>query len=449
MQSMKHVSRFVRAVVGVIGVVFLGLAPGVATAMAVEVETLNRAFRSGDGAAVVATLAGRDAEDLEALKERYFNRYGRDLEYDMHGWALTKPVLDLRGFAPTGRGLKGAALTAGLRALHGPRVRDNAARIATLTAAGAPTRAERAEVYRMLAYAGGFERALLAEVFAEATGGDLVETLRPLLAEAAVANGERPVSSPAETTVAVVVSTGNWSQRVDGQHSEPVGGYHWREVEAYVAEALARGYTPVVFTHRGLPPSPDAASLLRGKFGPLVGFGLRPGTGIASPQGRAIDRGFAEPRPLASLDPAAFATVHVAGGHGSHYDLVGNPEVERVAMAIHTQGRIVTAVCHATPSLGRLLEGGPATGFSPQIDAAMVKAGYVLPEFVPPYDAHQGLVEIGVNVTLIDRFQALVNIHHTERFVRSNGVPVVTGTGPEATDDVARIAFDWLDARVF
>ncbi len=25
-----------------------------------------------------------------------------------------------------------------------------------------------------------------------------------------------------------------------------------------------------------------------------------------------------------------------------------------------------------------------------------------------------------------------------------NGTPVVTGTGPEATDDVARIAFDWL-----
>jgi hypothetical protein len=39
--------------------------------------------------------------------------------------------------------------------------------------------------------------------------------------------------------------------------------------------------------------------------------------------------------------------------------------------------------------------------------------------------------------------QSLTNIHHTETFMK-DGVPVVTGTGPEATDDVARHAFDWI-----
>jgi hypothetical protein len=39
--------------------------------------------------------------------------------------------------------------------------------------------------------------------------------------------------------------------------------------------------------------------------------------------------------------------------------------------------------------------------------------------------------------------QSLTNIHHTETFVK-DGVPVVTGTGPKATDDVARRAFGWI-----
>ena len=214
-----------------------------------------------------------------------------------------------------------------------------------------------------------------------------------------------------------------------------------------MAEALERGFTPVIFTPDGLPPSPDALSLLQGKLGPKVGFGLRPGTGPESSQGQAIMAGFAQPRPLSSLDPDAFATLHIAGGHGSHHDLVGNPVVEAAATKLHEQGKIVTAVCHASPALGGLLEGGPATGFSPQLDAVMLKAGYVLDEFDPPYDAHEGLKALGAKLTVFDRAQALVNIHHTERYDRPGRAPVVTGTGPEATDNVARQAFDWLASQ--
>ena len=157
--------------------------------------------------------------------------------------------------------------------------------------------------------------------------------------------------------------------------------------------------------------------------------------------------GFLAPRSLKDFDPNQFATLHIAGGHGSHHDLVGNADVEQAATAMHDCGQIVTAVCHASPALGKLLEGGPATGFSPQIDSIMLKAGYVLPEFDPPYDAHTGLVDLGVDFNLIDRAQSLVNIHHTETYHRDGKPPVVTGTGPEATDNVARQAFDWLSGQ--
>ncbi len=243
----------------------------------------------------------------------------------------------------------------------------------------------------------------------------------------------------------MVVSSGNWRALLEGTEDRHIGGYHWREVEAYVKEALDRGYTPVFFTPEGLPPSPDALSLLLGKLGPKLGFGLAAGTGpFDSRQGAAIMEGFLAPHSLARFDPSRFASIHVAGGHGSHHDLVGNPLVERAVTAIHDENKPVTAVCHATPSLGRLLAGGPATGFSPELDAIMLKAGYVLPEFQPTYDAHQGLIDAGADFHLIDRAQAFANIHHTEVDRRPGRAPVITGTGPEATDDVARLVFDLL-----
>jgi putative intracellular protease/amidase len=406
---------------------------------------LHQAFDAGDAKKALGLLRGGTAESNAALMEAYASRFGRDLEYDMRGFAIDlKGPLDFRGLSLTLRGLKGADLQEGFRLLHGPRLEANATRIAQLIEASpASTPQGRQEIYAMLARAGGEERALLGELFQRQTGKDLVSTLKPVFEAAAADNNRMPPSSPPEKTVAIVVSSGNWEKMLSGEDSKHIGGYHWREIEAYVKEALDRGFTPVIFTPEGLPPSPDAASLLLGKLGPQVGFGLAAGTGPDSPQGRAIVEGFASPRSLKDFDPSQFAAIHVAGGHGSHHDLVGNPLVESAAVRMHEQGKIVTAVCHASPSLGKLLQGGPATGFSPQIDAFMMKAGFVLPEFHPPYDAHQGLVDIGVDFSFIDRMQSLTNIHHTETYLK-NGVPVVTGTGPEATDDVARIAFDWL-----
>ena len=406
-----------------------------------EVDALESAFWTNNGTTALAILEGKSAEELETLNEAYFESKGRDIEYDMRGWSLAGPLLDLRGFTKSGRGLKGTDLMLGFEALHKPKFEAFAIWLNQLTTV---TPNEYKEIYRFLSLIGGEGRQLLANIFQQQTGKNLSDVLRPVFMKAAEENGLNPIPASPDKAVAVIVSSGNWKQVLSGETDTHIGGYHWREVEAYVKEALERGYTPIIFTADGLPPSPDGASLLRGLFGPKVGFGLLPGTGPTSVQGQAIMDGFAVPRPLSSFNADDFATIHIAGGHGSHHDLVGNALVEMAANAMYNRGQVVTAVCHATPSLGSLLYGGIATGFSPEIDKIMEAAGYVLPEFIPTYNAHQGLKDIGVSFTLLDSFEALVNIHHWEVFYKDGEVPIYTGTGPEATDNIARLSFDWL-----
>lgn len=403
---------------------------------------LHTAFAEGDGSHAKSLLQGGTAASNAALTKAYADHYGRDLEYDMRGFAVDPAaVFEAHNLVPKLSGLKAEDLKAAYAMLHGPQVAENAQRIAQLTA-GAPasTPEGRKEIYGLLSRAGGEERQLLSDTFKQQTGKDLTETLKPVFA--ASAKDPRPPLDPTRT-VAIVVSSGNWGKQLDGSADHPVGGYHWREVEGYVKEALDHGYTPVIYTVDGLPPSPDASSLLQNTLGYKFGFGTAKENGPGSPQGQAILEAFQSPRPIADFDPSQFAALHVAGGHGSNQDLVGNKDVERAGLAMHQAGKVVTAVCHATPALGKLLEGSRATGFSPQLDAVSTAAGYVLPEFIPTYDAHQGLRQIGATVDAVGVAKAFANPNFTE-LVNKDGIPVMTGTGPEATDDVARFAFGWL-----
>lgn len=203
---------------------------------------LHAAFKAGDAGRAQALLDGGTAESNAALMAAYRGRYGRDLEYD------------LRGFAS--KGLSGAALTRAWQALHGPRLEQTAAALAQLTTQR-PTADVRKAVYGHLALAGGEERAALAAAFQAKTGRSLTDALGPVFAAAQAA--PPTFTSPPEKTVAIFVSSGNWKDVASGATDKPVGGYHWREVEGYVKEALDRGYTPVLFTPDGLPPSPDLA----------------------------------------------------------------------------------------------------------------------------------------------------------------------------------------------
>jgi hypothetical protein len=243
-----------------------------AAALNEKVTALNSALARGDASRALSLLSGGTVESNASLSNAYRLKIGRDLEYDM------------RVFPVAFKGLSANAMKQGFAALHQPRIEQNASRIAELSKT--PTPAARAEVYRMLSLAGGEERTLLDAALKQKTGKDLGDTLRPIV-EASI-NDKTPIVSDPQKTIAIVVSSGNLKDVVAGKTDTQVGGYHWREVEGYVTEALSKGFTPVIFTADGLPPSPDSLGLLQGQLGPKVGLGLRAGTGPESASGQVI-----------------------------------------------------------------------------------------------------------------------------------------------------------------
>lgn len=416
-----------------------------------EARALRDACARADLRAIKAFLEDRTATQLQALTHKYRVEVGRDLEYDLRGFSLhtifdphivvhqDPPRIQLRG------GLRGAELAQALDLLHGPAAAEAAAKIGALRAAlrdgSAVSDEALGDVYEILAKAGGEQRSRIDRALMNTSQERLVDATKAIFELAKQRNDARAYGGPPDKTVAVVVGSGNWKRLLEGDADIHIGGYHWREIEAYVREAISRGYRVEFFTPDGLPASPDALSLLQGGLEPKFGFGLRKGTGPTSMQGHCILEGLRHPRSMACFDASRVAALHIAGGHGSHHDIVGHPDVERAARETNAANKPITAVCHATPALGRdLLAGRPATGFSPALDLLTSAAGYVLPEFLPPYDAHEGLRKRGAEV----RSLLALDINHTEHF-EAGGAPVMTGTGPEATDDVARWVFGVLD----
>jgi putative intracellular protease/amidase len=417
----------------------------------------ERAFARGDEAETLRLLDGQPRDFIEQVKAAYRGRFRRDLEYDMRGFSLHWAAFDPRAkpklSAFRRRGLRGGALERAYRALHTPRLEWNAARIAELVARSESADHQgRREIYAMLALAGGEERTLLDEKVRALTGRALASVLGPVFRAHARENARRPVATPPERTAAIVVSSGNWSQMLAGTHRKHIGGYHWQEFYDEAAVALARGWSVEFFTPLGLPPSPDALSLLQTTLGPMVGFGLAAGMGPESPVGRRICAAFLEPRPLAledgtfTFDASRFGTFHVAGGHGSPHDVVNNQAVERAAREMHEQGRIISAVCHATSALGPLLSGGNTTGFPNVVDQVMMRLGYVLDEFKPPFHTHKDLRErVGARVSAI---RATLFPMHTEVYRPGSGrAEIHTGTGPIATAPMARKKYAAIAAR--
>jgi putative intracellular protease/amidase len=417
---------------------------------------LKRAFDLGDAAEVALLLDGPSYELIEEVKSAYRAKYKRDLEYDMRGFSLDWTFFDPRARPKLWfrrRGLRGEGLNRALRLLHEPRMERCAKRIATLLAASETSTPEgRREIYAMLAVMGGEERTLLDEKVTAVTGKDLVTALRPVFSAHARENAKRPVASAPERTAAVVVSSGNWSKMLRGEHNEHVGGYHWQEFYDEAEEAYRRGWSVEFFTPEGLPPSPDQLSLLQTQLGPLFGFGLAAGTGPDSPVGLRIYQAFWAPRPLVLddgsfvFDASRFGTFHVAGGHGSPHDVVNNPAIERAAREMHEKGKVISAVCHATSALGPLLKGGNTTGFPKLVDDVMGGLGYLLDEFRPPFHTHKDLRErVGARVSAI---RATLNPAHTEVFRPGDGrADIHTGTGPIATAPMARKKYASIEAR--
>jgi putative intracellular protease/amidase len=76
-------------------------------------------------------------------------------------------------------------------------------------------------------------------------------------------------------------------------------------------------------------------------------------------------------RPLAEIDPADYAAVHVAGGRGATFDLNPNPQVARTLEHFWSAGKVVGAICHGAVALANnpdRVRGKRSTGFSLEED---------------------------------------------------------------------------------
>lgn len=114
---------------------------------------------------------------------------------------------------------------------------------------------------------------------------------------------------------------------------------------AYLAE-VAHPYD--VFVRAGL--AVEFASP-RGGRPPLDGVENADAVGRAFLDDRAIQARLDHTRRLDELDPADYAAIVFAGGHGTMWDFPRNEPLAALAAAIYERGGVVAAVCHGPAAL--------------------------------------------------------------------------------------------------
>lgn len=125
-----------------------------------------------------------------------------------------------------------------------------------------------------------------------------------------------------------------------------------KKTGAYLPE-IAHPYD--VFTEAGLDV--DFASI-RGGHAPLDGLDATDESSKRFLADPAMQARLGETLALASVDPAAYAAIFFAGGHGTMWDFPKDAAVGRAAGAIFERGGVVAAVCHGPAALLAVQAGG-------------------------------------------------------------------------------------------
>jgi putative intracellular protease/amidase len=118
----------------------------------------------------------------------------------------------------------------------------------------------------------------------------------------------------------------------------------------------------------------------------------------------------ASTRPLAEVDPAAYAAVFYPGGYGLLFDLVEDAHSQRISAAIYDRGGVIAAVCHGPAALAevtlgdgrRLVDGRQMTGFTYEEEQAMSTLEVI------PFVLEQRLLNGGAVYRKRKAWQALV-----------------------------------------
>jgi putative intracellular protease/amidase len=195
-----------------------------------------------------------------------------------------------------------------------------------------------------------------------------------------------------------------------------------KKTGAYLPE-IAHPYD--VFTEAGLEV--DFASI-RGGRAPLDGLDAKDESSKRFLADPAMQARLGETRALADVDPAAYAAIFFAGGHGTMWDFPKDAAIGRVAGAIFEAGGVVAAVCH-----------GPAALLAIQTGGAPLVRGKKVAAFTNAEEEAVGLTKV-VPFLLADALTAQGAQHegapNFEAKVVSDG-RLVTGQNPASAKPVA------------
>jgi putative intracellular protease/amidase len=131
----------------------------------------------------------------------------------------------------------------------------------------------------------------------------------------------------------------------------------------------------------------------------------------------------------AEVNPADYAAIFYAGGHGTMWDFPENAELAAIATQIYEQGGVVGAVCHGPAALVNiqlnhgeyLVNGKTVSTFTNGEEAAVG-----LTEVVP-FLLEDKLAERGATIVKADNFQAQVSV--SDRLVTGQNPASAAGVG--------------------
>ncbi|WP_024626084.1 type 1 glutamine amidotransferase domain-containing protein [Lactiplantibacillus fabifermentans] len=140
----------------------------------------------------------------------------------------------------------------------------------------------------------------------------------------------------------------------------------------------------------------------------------------------------------ADVNPADYAAIYFAGGHGVLWDFPNNPDLAKVADAIHQNGGITAAVCHGVVGLlglhatdgTELIAGKHVAGFSNEEEAINQLTDAV------PFLTEDALIKAGGQYTSAQAY--------TEHVVVDG--KLVTGQNPQSAKGVADAVVKLLQA---
>ena len=206
---------------------------------------------------------------------------------------------------------------------------------------------------------------------------------------------------------------------------EPTGAY-LPEIAHPHAVFVAAGYTVDLVSTRGGPV-------------PLDGVDRSDAVSAAFLDDVEIARQLRESPASTSVDPARYAAIFFAGGHGAMWDFPDAQAFSNAASAIYDAGGVVGAVCHGPAGLvnvrlsngGYLVAGKAVTAFTNEEERA------VKLDTLVPFLLETRLRERGA------RFEGAPNWQ--EKVVVSERL--VTGQNPASAAGVAKAMVTVLDAR--